>query len=207
VPGHWEGDLIVGKDGKSHIATLVERSTRYVMLAKIPNAKAETVDAALVATVARLPQHLWRSLTWDKGLEMTQEFAFTIATGIPIYFCNPHSPWQHGSNENTNGLLRQYFPKDTSFRNYSQEDLDRAAISLNGRPGIGVIIGVPLGIVLGRWSWMLFARDIYVVPQPTVPVLSLVLVVVGALVFANLVATVPGRITARTPAAIVFRSE
>jgi hypothetical protein len=193
--------------GRGELRRELARWLRTGRTAQGPQRQAETVDAALVATVARLPQHLWRSLTWDKGLEMTQEFAFTIATGIPIYFCNPHSPWQHGSNENTNGLLRQYFPKDTSFRNYSKEDLDRAAISLNGRPGIGVIIGVPLGIVLGRWSWMLFARDIYVVPQPTVPVLSLVLVVVGALVFANLVATVPGRITARTPAAIVFRSE
>ena len=166
--------------GRGELRRELARCLRTGRTAQGPQRQAETVDAALVATVARLPQHLWRSLTWDKGLEMTQEFAFTIATGIPIYFCNPHSPWQHGSNENTNGLLRQYFPKDTSFRNYSKEDLDRAAISLNGRPGIGVIIGVPLGIVLGRWSWMLFARDIYVVPQPTVPVLSLVLVVVGA---------------------------
>jgi IS30 family transposase len=134
VPGHWEGDLLVGKDGKSHIATLVERSTRYVLLAKIPNAKAETVAAALVAAITRLPQHLWRSLTWDKGKEMTQNFAFTIATDIRIYFCDPHNPWKAGSNENTNGLLRQYFPKDTSLRNYSQEDLDRASVSLNGRP-------------------------------------------------------------------------
>jgi IS30 family transposase len=134
VPGHWEGDLIVGKDGKSHIATLVERSTRYVMLAKVPNAQAETVAAALAETVARLPSHLWRSLTWDQGKEMAQHQAFSVQTGVPVYFCDPHSPWQRGSNENTNGLLRQYFPKGTSLRGHSQEDLDGAAISLNTRP-------------------------------------------------------------------------
>jgi IS30 family transposase len=134
IPGHWEGDLLVGKDGKSHIATLVERSTRYVLLAKIPNARADTVAAALARTVARLPAHLWRSLTWDQGREMSQHQLFTIETAIPVYFCDPHSPWQRGSNENTNGLLRQYFPKGTSLRGYSQDDLDRAAISLNGRP-------------------------------------------------------------------------
>jgi transposase, IS30 family len=134
VPGHWEGDLITGKDGKSHIATLVERSTRYVMLAAIPDARAETVAVALAGQIQTLPGHLWRSLTWDQGKEMARHAAFTIATGIPVYFCDPHSPWQRGSNENTNGLLRQYFPKGTSLARYTQHDLDNVAIQLNTRP-------------------------------------------------------------------------
>jgi len=134
VPGHWEGDLITGKDNASHIATLVERSTRYVLLARVADARAETVAAALAERAAALPGHLWRSLTWDQGHEMAGHAAFTIATGIPVYFCDPHSPWQRGSNENTNGLLRQYFPKSTPLDGYTQDDLDAVAIQLNSRP-------------------------------------------------------------------------
>jgi IS30 family transposase len=134
VPGHWEGDLLIGKDNKSAIATLVERATRYVVLAKIPNQRAETVRRALVDRVHTLPSHLWRSLTWDQGGEMAQHRLFSIETGIDVYFCDPHSPWQRGSNENTNGLLRQYFPKGTSLSRYSQEHLDAVAVQLNGRP-------------------------------------------------------------------------
>ena len=134
VPGHWEGDLLVGKDNKSAIATLVERSTRYVLLARIANQRAETVRDALVERVATLPAHLWRSLTWDQGREMSQHRLFSVATGIEVFFCDPHSPWQRGSNENTNGLLRQYFPKGTSLRHVTQEELDAVAVQLNGRP-------------------------------------------------------------------------
>jgi IS30 family transposase len=134
VPGHWEGDLLIGKDGKSAIATLVERSTRYVLLARIPNQRAETVRTALVERVATLPEHLWRSLTWDQGKEMSQHRQFSLATGIDVYFCDPHSPWQRGSNENTNGLLRQYFPKGTPLGRHSQDHLDAVAVQLNGRP-------------------------------------------------------------------------
>lgn len=134
VPGHWEGDLIIGKDNKSAIATLVERSTRYVMLARVADQRAETVRQALLERVATLPDHLWRSLTWDQGREMVQHQLFTIDTGIDVFFCDPHSPWQRGSNENTNGLLRQYFPKGTSLRHFTQEHLDAVAVQLNGRP-------------------------------------------------------------------------
>jgi transposase, IS30 family len=134
VPGHWEGDLIVGKDNASYIATLVERATRYVMLAQVDDGRAETVAAALTRQAATLPGHLWRSLTWDQGREMAGHAAFTVDTGIPVYFCDPRSPWQRGSNENTNGLLRQYFPKGTSLAGYTQADLDAVALELNSRP-------------------------------------------------------------------------
>ena len=135
VPGHWEGDLIVGKQGRSFIGTLVERHTRYVMLTELGRDSAtETVTAKIAEQIVRLPEHLRLSLTWDQGREMSRHLDFTISTGIEVYFCDPRSPWQRGSHENTNGLLRQYFPKGTDLAVHGQVELDRVATELNGRP-------------------------------------------------------------------------
>jgi len=133
LPGHWEGDLIAGSHN-TYIATLVERHTRYVMLMKVSNRKTETVINALIKHSKRLPDELYKSLTWDRGKELSDHKRFTLATDIDVYFCDPHSPWQRGSNENTNGLLRQYFPKRTDLSVHSQEHLDMIARRLNERP-------------------------------------------------------------------------
>ena len=133
VPGHWEGDLIEGSN-KSFIATLVERHSRYVMLVKVKDKRSETVVSALIKQAKKLPDELYKSLTWDRGSEMTDHQRFTLETNIKVYFCDPQSPWQRGSNENTNRLLRDYLPKGTDLSVHSQQKLDWIARELNERP-------------------------------------------------------------------------
>lgn len=138
VPGHWEGDLVVGRLSQSDIATIIERQTRFLMLVALPDGRrAAQVRVAVGAAIARLPEdteELRLSLTWDQGKEMAEHKAFTVDTGVDVYFCDPHSPWQRGTNENTNGLLRQYFPKGTDLRSVTQGALDVVAREMNGRP-------------------------------------------------------------------------
>jgi IS30 family transposase len=133
IPGHWEGDLIGGSKN-SYIATLVERHTRYVMLIKVPNKDTESVVAALIKQSRKLPRELYKSLTWDRGKELADHHRLTMATNVDVYFCDPKSPWQRGSNENTNRLLRQYFPRGTDLSLYSQAKLNAVARQLNERP-------------------------------------------------------------------------
>jgi IS30 family transposase len=135
VPGHWEGDLILGANGTTAIGTLVERSTRFLLLLHLPDDhRAEAVRDAIVDKITALPMALRRSLTWDQGMELARHTEITLAADLPVYFCDPHSPWQRGTNENTNGLLRQYFPKGADLAGYSADHLDAVAAQLNGRP-------------------------------------------------------------------------
>jgi IS30 family transposase len=133
VPGHWEGDLLCGS-ANSYVVTLVERQTRYLMIAKIASRDTRSVVTALIKQAKQLPEQLYRSLTWDRGMELTDHKRFTLATDVEVYFCDPQSPWQRGSNENTNRLLRQYFPKRTDLSVHSQARLNNIARQLNERP-------------------------------------------------------------------------
>jgi transposase, IS30 family len=135
IPGHWEGDLIMGKGGRSAIGTLVERSSRYVMLVHLPHGRtAEAVRVALTRQLSRMPADLRRTLTWDQGKEMAEHVKFTVDTKIDVFFCDPHSPWQRGSNENSNGLLRQYFPRNADLNTFTRADLAAVAREINSRP-------------------------------------------------------------------------
>jgi IS30 family transposase len=135
IPGHWEGDLLMGKGGRSAIGTLVERSSRYVMLVHLPNGRtAEAVRLALTRQVHRMPAELRRTITWDQGKEMAEHAKFSLATNVSVFFCDPHSPWQRGSNENSNGLLRQYFPKTRDLTDITRAELAAVARELNARP-------------------------------------------------------------------------
>jgi IS30 family transposase len=149
VPGHWEGDLICGTNN-SYVATLVERHSRYVMLARLANKESATVVAALIRRMRRLPTDLTTSLTWDRGAELAKHKEFTVATDMAVYFCDPKSPWQRGSNENTNGLLRQYMPKGTDLSPFSQRDLNAVARRLNTRPRATLGFKTPADILATR---------------------------------------------------------
>ena len=142
VPGHWEGDLLIGSN-QSQIATLVERQTRYVMLVRVPSKDTETVINALIKQAHKLPRELYKSLTWDRGKEMADHKRFSLATDIDVYFCDPKSPWQRGSNENTNGLLRQYFPKGMDLSRIHQNKLNAIARQLNERPRKTLLFKTP----------------------------------------------------------------
>jgi IS30 family transposase len=153
VPGHWEGDLLIGKDCRSAVGTLVERTTRFVLLLHLPGGRdAHLVEQAMRQAISTLPAQLARTITWDQGIEMATHAHFTIATGIPVYFCDPHAPWQRGSNENTNGLLRQYLPKGTDLSLHTAASLARIADSLNGRPRKTLPSRAPRCELVSRWS-------------------------------------------------------